>query len=497
MGFYLPDLLADYTHQAIPQIEIQGLCLDSRNCLAGDCFFAIQGTQSHGLDYLMRMNPAVVLAEPSDNWSEQEIKDLAKGLPYPLLMIPHLSTLISDISARFYHYPSQKMTLIGITGTNGKTSISSYIAQAMQPDCAMLGTLGVGRYGALTATHMTTPDALTLQKLLAQLYAQNIQQVALEVSSHALVQHRVKGISFKIAVFTNLSRDHLDYHGDMEHYAKAKSLLFKQPDLAWAVINQEDTMGQQLIAQMPASVNLVGYGLAIPQQIKTPYFIFAEKIERHLDQQRVYFQSYWGKGDFTTPLMSDFNIANLLATMAVLLIQDIPLQQTMQKIQQVEAVAGRMQYFPQQAQKPLVVVDYAHTPDALKQVLLSLKPYCKGELYCVFGCGGNRDKGKRPLMGEVAFAVADQVYLTNDNPRNEDQRDIIKDILKGMPNKRHVTIEPDRAVAICQAITDAKADDVVLIAGKGHENVQFIGDLEIPFSDAEHVKQALSGEHND
>ena len=491
----LADLITNLTAQSIPEIEITGLCMDSRCCLQRHCFLAIQGEQAHGLDYLTSINPAVVLTEVSRSWNEQSIQALKTEVPYPIIIIKNLSALISQIASAFYQHPSQKMQIIGITGTNGKSSISSYIAQALGQGSAMFGTLGVGRYGHLMETGMTTPDPLTSQSLLASLVKQNIKQVAFEVSSHALVQNRVAAVNFEIAIFTNLTRDHLDYHGDMETYAKAKKGLFNYPNLKWAVVNVDDEVGLDILNQLHPNIKAISYSLS--DKNKAPSFIFAKEIKRHERQQAIYFESSWGHGCVNSHLISDFNASNLLATLAILLINQIPLPEAINKLEKLVTVAGRMQYFGGEHQKPLVVVDYAHTPEALKQVLLSLRNYCKGRLYCIFGCGGERDTGKRPLMGEVAFAIADEVYLTDDNPRTENSKQIIEGILKGMPNKCHVTIEPNRAVAIRQAIDEATPNDLVLIAGKGHENIQLIGNLEIPFSDVEQVKQALAGENND
>ena len=479
--------LADLIEAGDSDIIIHGLALDSRQCQVGDLFIAIQGETTHGLDFLTHLKPAAVLAEPSKNWSTADIQALAKNNSCPIIMIENLSALVSQIAAKFYQQPSQKMQVIGITGTNGKTSIAHFIAQSLA-DCAMIGTLGVGKLSQLKYTGMTTPDPISLQRILAELVAQQIEQVAVEVSSHALAQNRTAAVDFDIAIFTNLSRDHLDYHLNMHAYGEAKALLFKSDTLKWAIINTDDSFGRQLIKNLNHQIKAVSY--SIEQSPLSQYYIVCEKTTRKDADLIIHFKSYWGNGIIQSPLIGDFNILNLFATLAVLLINQIPLKNAIARLNQIKNAAGRMQSFKIKGQ-PLVVVDFAHTPDALQKALAALRPYCRGQLYCVFGCGGNRDKGKRALMGESAEKMADKIYLTDDNPRFEESPMIIDDILKGITDKTKVIIIPERKKAIQQAIQQAKPQDVILIAGKGHEDYQQILAKKHPFSDSIEVKKIL------
>lgn len=483
----LIELINDY-NTANVDIEIQHLTLNSRKSTKTTLFFALQGENHHGLDFLAGLKAAVVLAEPSQALPVEKINKIAKNYPFPILIIENLGQFVSKIAAKFYHQPSQKMQMIGITGTNGKTSIAHFITKASGNQAAMIGTLGVGRLNHLIETGMTTPDPIHLQQTLAQFLDDDINQVVIEVSSHALDQHRTDGIDFDIAIFTNLTRDHLDYHLDMESYGVAKQRLFESKHLKWAIINQDDPFSATLIKNLADTVIPVSYSLK--QRPAESYFIYADKTAYQNNQLKINFKSTWGDGVIHSNLLGHFNVANLLATLAVLLINKIPLDQAISRLEQIKNANGRMQTL-NMPNKPLIVIDFAHTPDALQQVLKSLRPYCKGQLYCIFGCGGNRDTGKRPIMGKIATNLADWVYLTNDNPRFEDHQMIINDILTGIKNKDHVIIETNRANAIKQAINKASAHDIILIAGKGHENYQQIGDQKQPFSDRIHAQKAL------
>jgi UDP-N-acetylmuramoyl-L-alanyl-D-glutamate--2,6-diaminopimelate ligase len=378
--------------------------------------------------------------------------------------------------------------MVGVTGTNGKTSVAHWIAQTLSQlgrKTAVIGTIGNGFPGALTPALNTTPDAIELQQRLAFYRQQGAAACAMEVSSHGLAQGRVNGTSFNVAVLTNLSRDHLDYHGNMENYADAKARLFSWPGLEWVVVNVDDAFGQQLESETRPS-RVAGYGFQRGA-------VVGEKLRLSQAGLHLSVHTDWGNAEIDAPLLGRFNAANLLAVLTTLLVSGVKLDDACQALAHITPPPGRMQTFGGNAH-PLVVVDYAHTPDALEKVLATLREIVSGgRLICVFGCGGNRDKGKRPLMGQAVAKGADEVWITSDNPRNEDPRHIIDDILAGTGGKPHVEphVEPDRARAIFEAIGGAHHGDVVLIAGKGHEEYQEIAGERVPFSDVAVAKKAL------
>lgn len=474
--------------------EISGLCLDSRKAGQGDLFFACAGQTVHGMSYVEQVIEAGAVAvlwepEPQAEPIPLSWRETPDGELVPLLAIPELSLQVGVIADRFYGYPSQQMFVIGITGTNGKTSCSQFLADVLVQDkpCGVIGTLGTGLYGSLLKPTHTTPDAVTCHALLADMLEQGATNSVLEVSSHALDQGRVNGVQFDCAVFTNLSRDHLDYHGDMESYAAAKQQLFSFPGLRFAVINQDDNFGQILLSRMPTNVQTISYGFDVREPRPD---VFASDIQLSATGISCDVLTPWGEGKLTAPVLGRFNISNLLAVLSTLLLQGMKLTTALQKLSTVTSVAGRMECIRQSGQ-PLVVIDYAHTPDALEQVLKALAEHCTGKLLCVFGCGGDRDQGKRPLMGEIADRLADVVILTNDNPRTEAAEKIIEQILQGIDNREHVVVETDRATAIAMAIEQATSDDIVLIAGKGHEDYQEINGVRNTFSDLAEVNKSL------
>ncbi len=467
---------------------ITGLALDSRRVVAGDLFFALAGSQTHGQIYLaqaLAQGAAAVLVEGEE--------PTAYPPEQPILIVPHLTGLVGLIAARFYQDPARDMTLIGVTGTNGKTSITHLLAQVLQePErpCGVLGTLGYGRYGQLTPASHTTPDPITLQRQLAALRDQQAPWVAMEVSSHALDQQRVAGIGFKVAVFTNLTRDHLDYHGDMERYGAAKRRLFHRPGLEYAVINSDDPWGRTLLQQLPAGVTGIGYGFQTGQPEPAPFpQVVGSELALAPAGLRLWVTSPWGSGWLQSPLVGRFNAANLLAVVATLGVLGWPLPDILNRLGSAQPVPGRMEVVP--GGPPLVVVDYAHTPDALEQALTTLREHTSGQLWCVFGCGGERDQGKRPVMGAVAQRLADQIIVTDDNPRHEDPAAIRQAILAAITSG-HAQEIADRAQAIRQALTTAQPADAVLIAGKGHEDYQQIGDQRFPFRDRLVVEHTLA-----
>lgn len=473
---------------AAPDVEISGLSLDSRQVEKGHLFFACAGIQYHGKVFIndaIERGAALVLWESPLAQREQRNGVAIYG-------VPRLRQLIGPIAERFYGSPSTEQFVVGVTGTNGKTSISQFIAQALHADgpCGVIGTLGNGLYGELKAGTHTTPDAVSLHALLDEMRSAGAQRVVMEVSSHGLEQGRAAGVAFDVAVFSNLSHEHLDYHGTMENYARAKRVLFETRGLSHAVVNADDLYGRQYLASMPAEVNVVSYGF--DGIAETPTVQGSElKLDEHGLSMRV--SSPWGEGTLRAPLLGSFNASNLLAALAALVVSGMAFDEALQRLSQVRPVPGRMESFGGDNGRPLVVVDYAHTPDALEQVLLALRPHTAGQLYCVFGCGGARDHSKRPLMASVAEQLADHVVITDDNPRSETSAQIINDIMDGFVAPEAVQVVADRAAAIAQAVAAAKADDIVLVAGKGHENYQLVGDQRLPFSDVDEVSKVLAG----
>jgi UDP-N-acetylmuramoyl-L-alanyl-D-glutamate--2,6-diaminopimelate ligase len=460
---------------------VRGLAIDSRKVSAGDLFLACAGSRVHGSRFINEALSHGAVAVVVDN-DQAAGEDVEQNI-YP---VNNLSDHIGTIAARFYDYPSEQLFITGITGTNGKTSCSQYIAQAISDDSNVgyIGTLGYGLGDQLETGLNTTPDAVTLQKLLAEMVQKHVRHVVIEVSSHGLAQGRVNAVQFDIAVFTNLSHDHLDYHDSMESYAHAKRQLFEMPGLRYAVINIDDRYGRELAAGLPDSVKLISYGTATDAQLH------ATDISLTVDGLRMQVITPWGSGVVTNDLLGRFNVHNLLAVLAVLMLSGMEFTDALQSLSRVHTAPGRMQRFGGAAQ-PLVVVDYAHTPDALQAVLHALREHCAGELWCVFGCGGDRDTTKRASMGSIAERLADHVIVTDDNPRHEDGNDIIRDILAGTSQMDHVQVERDRATAIRHACNTARAGDVILVAGKGHEDYQQIGDERLPFSDRQQVQQWL------
>jgi UDP-N-acetylmuramoyl-L-alanyl-D-glutamate--2,6-diaminopimelate ligase len=409
-----------------------------------------------------------------------------------------LAARVGEIAARYYGHPSGALRVIGITGTNGKTSVSHFVAQALDSSplgpSGVIGTVGSGPIVDLSPAEMTTPDAIELQRLLAELRGRRLRSVAMEVSSHGLSQKRVAGIDFDVAVFTNLSRDHLDYHGSMSAYAEAKARLFRHPGLKSAVVNLDDPFGLELLALLPAEVRAFGYSLEpAPARLPPPVeVLFLGRIGA-MDREglALAIESGGRSWAFKSQILGRFNAYNLLAAAATLAALGLPLDTAIEELGKVSSVTGRLERFGGTGQ-PLVVVDYAHTPDGLEQTLRSSREICPGTLWCVFGCGGDRDRGKRPLMGAIAERLADRVIVTWDNPRREDPALIIDDIRRGMPATDKVSVEADRALAIRLAVLAASPGDVVLVAGKGHEAYQEIQGQRWPYSDRDTVRAALS-----
>jgi len=466
----------------IPAIEIAYVTNNSRDVVKNTLFLAYPGERADGRKYIVDAitKGAVAIAyEPSDDF-------VLPQTSIPCIAVTHLKIKQSEIAARFYDFPSQQISVIGVTGTNGKTSVTHFIAQAMSVSCGMIGTLGYGFFPQLKKLTNTTPDGLQLQKIFAELLLQGAKTIAMEVSSHALAQQRVNDVLFHTAVFTNLTQDHLDYHHTMENYRDTKALLFQKPNLQNAVINIDDDAGKYFVEalQKPsgsAGVNVITY--ALHDNHADISVLKCTPTQYGFD---INIKTPWGDGELHLPLIGEFNISNALATIGVLGILKMPFNKIIQSLSQLKTVNGRMQLF--QAKNSVhTVVDYAHTPDALEKTLCSIRSHCTGKLWCVFGCGGDRDKTKRPTMGLIADNIADHIIITSDNARSEDPTQIAQDILSGVKNKNKCEIELDRVKAIEKAIHLAQKNDWVLIAGKGHETEQIIGNQVMHHSDVECV----------
>lgn len=471
----------------LPELSLSGLRLDSRAVEPGEGFVALAGARTHGLLHAaeaVRRGAVVVLSEPFEG--------AAPLLPVPLLVVPGLRERLPQLAQALYAAPTLGLELVGVTGTNGKTSTVQLSAQALQllgRVAGSIGTLGAGLHGQLVAHERTTPDVLEVHRLLATLSLAGAQVVAMEVSSHALDQGRVAGLQFDVAVFTNLSRDHLDYHGTMAAYAAAKASLFAWDSLRAAVINLDDTQGALIAAGLPERVDLIGFSaLGAGNAV-----LRAGDVA--LDAAGLHFHLQYGVESvrIDSPLLGRFNVDNLLAVAGVLLALGVDFARVAALLPRLEPIPGRMNRLGGSAAQPLVVVDYAHTPDGLEQALSSLRQHTAGRLLCVFGCGGDRDRGKRPQMAAIAGRLADQVIVTDDNPRSEDGEAIVADILAGFAPGAAVEVERDRAAAIRAAIRAAGPADTVLVAGKGHETYQETGERRLPFDDLAVAALALRG----
>ena len=502
--------------------EARGMTADSRRLRAGEVFLAYPGAAHDGRAHIAAAATAgavAVLWEPAGQvWSGGEIANLP---------LPDLKRHAAGLAAAWYGQPSQALWMTGITGTNGKTSVAHWTAAAwtaLGRKTATIGTIGNGFPGeafraassAPTAHSHTTPDAVSLQGLLADYREAGAEGVAMEVSSHGLDQGRVAEVAFDVAVLTNLSQDHLDYHGDMASYAAAKARLFAWPGLKWAVLNGDDELGASLARQLRGGTSeVLSYGLdGLPPRSQNPLAaprggempglgrpgaghggdLRARILRADRDGLRLEIVSPWGMGELVSPLLGEFNAYNLLAALGALLAGGAKLDDALAALAKVEAVPGRMQRvagpFTGRTDEPTVIVDFAHTPDALDKALAALKPLARGRLICVFGCGGGRDTAKRPLMGAAVAARADLAIVTSDNPRNENPAHIIADILAGMPPGTDAIV--DRRTAIRMAILGAAPEDIVVLAGKGHETYQEIEGVKHPFSDLEEAQQTLA-----
>jgi UDP-N-acetylmuramoyl-L-alanyl-D-glutamate--2,6-diaminopimelate ligase len=476
-------------------LTVSDLTLDSRAASAGALFLATRGHTHHGLAFAgeaVARGAVAVLYESGPVVAAPSLPPGVFTAP-----VPELTARAGLIADRFFGAPSQRLTVAGITGTNGKTTCAWLLAQALQRckrPCGYMGTLGVGLPPQLTPMAHTTPDVVTVHRQLAALSAAGAECVSMEVSSHALDQARVNGVRFHTAAFTNLTRDHLDYHGTMEHYGAAKARLFAWSGLACRIINFDDPFGAALArAASPARLILTtraaDAAAALPAGVE---FVRATRIEAEPTGLTIEVESSFGSVELSVRLIGEFNVENALTVLAVLLAWNIPLRDAARALGKVRPARGRMEMFGGRGRSPLAIVDYAHTPDALANALRAARLHCRGQLRVVFGCGGDRDAGKRPLMGGIAAELADDVIVTDDNPRSEDPQRIVADIVAGIGSAAPLTIEHDRALAIRVALQRSAPDDVVLIAGKGHEDYQITGRERRAFRDQSVVADELA-----
>ena len=481
----LADLLQGFAEA--PAIPIHGIASDSRLLQRGDLFLAVQGIGSHGLDYLEQAQAAGVSAVAWDASTGTEPQDIG----VPMIAVTGLAEQLGEIANRFYGRPSEHLDVIGITGTNGKTTVAWMIAQALElldEKCAYLGTLGYGVDEVQGAEGMTTPAAVELQGRLAEFVDQGAADAAIEVSSHALSQGRVDGVRFAAALFTNLTRDHLDYHANMREYFDSKARLFLDCQPAERIIDIDSEYGAQLASMCGQDVVIVS--TQFDRVANGRPYVFVRAVVATEQGSEISFTSAWGDGRFMLSLPGDFNVANAVLVLALLLNKGVALGAACDVMSQVSAPPGRMQRVATDG--PAVYVDYAHTPTALEGALRALRAHCRGKLWCVFGCGGDRDTGKRPEMGAAAERHGDHVVVTTDNPRSEDAAAIIDDIVAGLSQQDKLTVIEDRAAAIAWAIENAADNDVVLVAGKGHEDYQEIAGQRMRFSDYALAESALT-----
>jgi UDP-N-acetylmuramoyl-L-alanyl-D-glutamate--2,6-diaminopimelate ligase len=481
--------------------RVVDLTLDSREARAGSLFFALGGRQAHGVEFAAdaaARGASVVLWEP-------DAEGAAPDLPASVLAaaVPGLKGLIGRIADRFFGWPSAHLRIVGITGTNGKTTTAYLLTQCLDRlgrRAAYIGTIGWGRIGALSAPTHTTPDVINLHRRLAQLRGAGVHDVALEVSSHALDQGRTDGVRLQCAALTNLSRDHLDYHGSMQAYGEAKARLFTVPGLQQIVINIGDPFGRDLAARagsaVPVTAVWVGAG---DSGWLADRSLHADDLQPQLHGMAMSIDGSFGKQRVATRLLGRFNAENSVLVLGCLASLGVPLADAAQALAECTAPPGRMEVVDTGIPgKPMAVVDYAHTPDALAKALAALREHCQGVLWCVFGCGGDRDAGKRPMMGAIAEELADQIIVTDDNPRSENPQAITDAIIAGFETRpsaargaARVRIIHDRGAAIETALCEARSNDVVLIAGKGHEEYQIYGDTRCRFSDRREALRCL------
>ncbi len=498
LDFLLEGFIDDALIEQCRDITINALVQDNRKARSGNLFIAHQGFNTHGLLYAqdaVAKGVEVVLWD-GDLENRNEILD---SISNKVLCIhcENLKDKVGPIASRYYEQPSLSMNTIGVTGTDGKTSVAHFLAQCLDAHdvhCGVLGTLGNGFINDLHPTGLTTVDALHVQKTLADIHQAGAKHVVMEVSSHGLDQGRVNGVAFTTAVFTNMAKDHLDYHGTLDNYAAAKKRLFCTPGLGTAVINLDDAYGRELAKEVSEHVCVWGYSLEediSAYQGYADYFVHALAIKPFERGCHLSVSTPKGDAEFDIPLVGRFNVANSLAVLSTLLVSHLSFDDAVKSLAGVRPVDGRVEIISEE-DKPVVVVDYAHTEQGLEAVCQSVRDHFKGDVWCVFGCGGDRDRSKRALMAKVAEKYADKIIVTTDNPRHEDPQEIINEVMSGFSSLENVEAVLDRRQAIDIAITNAQPEDVVLLAGKGHETSQIVGDVHIAFDDRRVAREFLS-----
>ncbi len=498
----LEGLVENSALSAVADVMVNGITQDSRQADGNYLFIALAGTASHGLQFAeqaVNSGASVVLWDSADENQQVMLDALANRVV--CLQVADLQQKTGEIASRFFNHPSRDLNLIGVTGTDGKTSVSHYIAQCLNTGtapCGVLGTLGNGLVNALKPTGLTTASAVQVQLSLARLVDAGAMAAVIEVSSHGLDQGRVNSVEFDTAVFTNLSQDHLDYHKTMESYFEAKSKLFEMQAVKSAVINLDDAFGRTLAQKYRK--NLAVYGYSLSPDVKTlasfaDRVIHATSIKPTRHGFEINVDTPEGSGCFELKLLGRFNVSNTLAVLATLLLNKVTLDESLVRIQAIRPVDGRMELI-EADNKPTVMVDYAHTPQGIAAACDAARQHFSGKLWCVFGCGGDRDREKRPLMAQAAEHFADHIIVTSDNPRHEDPQGIIEQIVSGFDRPDAVRTDSDRREAIAYAITQAAAEDIILIAGKGHESYQIVGDSHIDFDDRKVARELLDVRDN-
>ena len=488
-GMQLRELFSDTgvdIKTQVPELRVTDITADSDRVTKGGLFLACQGLQHHGLEFAapaVAPGAAAIAWEPVEGWSDPVLPEAITSFA-----VPGLSDAVGVIADRFFAHPSEQIVVTGVTGTNGKTTTAWLVSQALvQLGCkaGYMGTIGYGVGDKLEPSALTTPGVIAVHRRLRKLADAGATAVVMEVSSHGLDQGRIDAVQVTTAAFTNLSRDHLDYHGDLAAYRAAKAKLFALPSIENAVINIGDPFGVELVRSLYGRAEIIAVAMAGQVPVDELPVLLVDVVESDAEGLLLQFSGEYGMAEMRSSLWGRFNAENLLVAAGILLAHGYKLQQAVDALALCEPPPGRMQVVRGKRTAPLVVVDFAHTPDALVKAIEVLREHCSGTVSVVFGCGGERDMGKRGEMGSAAVRLADRVIVTDDNPRNEDPDAIVTAILAGITERSKVAVVRDRALAIATAVDVSGAGDAVLIAGKGSENYQLISGHSVPFSDVE------------
>ena len=484
------------SRDAVPDIDILNIASNSRAVLENTLFIALAGINSHAIDFAIdavKSGAVAILYDAGDEYCRRRVPLLSKQVQAHWIGIEGLDRANGEIVSRFYGEPGKALKIIGVTGTDGKTSVTHLLTQALGrlgKSTASIGTLGYGVGNELQPTTHTTPDTVTLQTYLHEFQCRGCEYVVMEVSSHALEQYRVSGCHFDIAVLTNLGRDHLDYHQDMAQYAAAKARLFRDFDLTARVLNADDELGLSLSEELETEGMIRYSRLASDKDASAEvYLLHSEVTDRGLDMKVA---TPLGEIRASTALMGQFNIDNTLACISTLIALGLEHAQIQQAVNGLQPIPGRMEKFSGNANTATAVIDFAHTEQALRACLTTSREHTRGKLWCIFGCGGDRDQGKRKGMGRAAEELADRLIITDDNPRTEPAENIVAEIIEGLREPDRACVVHNRQAAIEYALTQAAADDLVVIAGKGHELEQIVGHQRFPFSDRHVVQRFLA-----